>query len=96
MAVSVDTSVFGSVWWPVLLTIVVARTLYGAIWRLVFSPIAHIPGPKFAALTFWNEFYYDVVLGGQYTWKLEEYHERYGKERGPSKAMRLVCILLLN
>lgn len=52
--------------------------LYGAIWRLYLSPIAHIPGPRFAVLTFWNEFYYDVVLGGKYTWKLLEYHEKYG------------------
>ena len=53
-------------------------TLYGGIWRLCLSPIAHIPGPRFAALTFWNEFYYDVILGGKYTWKLLEYHEKYG------------------
>ncbi|KAG7008897.1 hypothetical protein G7Y79_00004g014810 [Physcia stellaris] len=55
-----------------------AYTLYGAIWRLYLSPVAHIPGPRFAALTFWNEFYYDVFLGGKYTWKLLEYHEKYG------------------
>ena len=56
-----------------------AYTLYGAIWRLYLSPVAHIPGPRFAALTFWNEFYYDVFLGGKYTWKLLEYHEKYGE-----------------
>ena len=59
----------------------VAYTLYGAIWRLFLSPIAHIPGPRFAALTFWNEFYYDVYLGGKYTWKLREYHETYGMRK---------------
>ena len=46
-------------------------TAYGAIWLLYLSPIAHIPGPRFAALTFWNEFYYDVYLGGKYTWKIQ-------------------------
>ncbi len=56
----------------------VAYTVYGAIWRLFMSPVAHVPGPRFAAMTFWNEFYYDVFLGGRYTWKLLEYHERYG------------------
>jgi len=50
----------------------VAYTVYGAIWRLFMS------GPRFAAMTFWIEFYYDVFLGGRYTWKLLEYHERYG------------------
>ncbi len=53
--------------------------IYGAIWRLYFSPIAHIPGPRFAALTFWNETYYDIVLGGKYTWKIVEYHKAYGE-----------------
>lgn len=57
-----------------------AYTLYGVIWRLFLSPIAHIPGPRFAALTFWNEFYYDVTLGGKYTWKLLEYHQQYGQD----------------
>ena len=66
-------------------TIVIALSIliccsiaYGAIYRLYFSPVAKFPGPSFAALTFWNEFYYDVVLGGKYTWKLLEYHEPYG------------------
>ncbi|KAL8719988.1 MAG: hypothetical protein Q9225_003080 [Loekoesia sp. 1 TL-2023] len=53
-------------------------SVYGAIWRLYLSPIAQFPGPRFAALTFWNEFYYDVWLGGKYTWKIAEYHEKYG------------------
>lgn len=55
-------------------------TLYGGIWRLYLSPVAHIPGPRFAVLTFWNEFYYDVFLGGKYTWKLLDYHKKYGME----------------
>ena len=55
-------------------------TVYGAIWRLYFSPIAHIPGPRLAALTFLNETYYDIVLGGKYTWKIAEYHKAYGEQ----------------
>ncbi|SMR47054.1 unnamed protein product [Zymoseptoria tritici ST99CH_1A5] len=49
-----------------------------AVYRLYFSPLAKIPGPKLAALTLWYEFYYDVVLKGQYTWKIGEMHEKYG------------------
>ena len=67
--------------WPILAVLcllIVAYTLYVAIYRLYLSPIAAFPGPRFAALTFWNEFYYDVVLGGKYTFKLAEYHDRYG------------------
>ncbi|KAF2712577.1 putative P450 monooxygenase, partial [Pleomassaria siparia CBS 279.74] len=51
---------------------------YKAVYRLLFNPIARFPGPRLAALTFWYEFYYDVVLQGRYTWKIVELHERYG------------------
>ncbi len=65
---------------PVTLAVLAfTYTVYGAIWRLRFSPIAKFPGPWLAALTFWNEFYYDVFLGGKYTFKIAEYHERYGE-----------------
>lgn len=46
--------------------------------RLWLSPIAHIPGPKLAALTQYYEFYYDIVLGGQYTFRILEMHKKYG------------------
>ncbi len=49
-----------------------------AVHRLWLSPIAHLPGPKLAALTQYYEFYYDIVLGGQYTFKILEMHKEYG------------------
>ncbi|KAL8793891.1 MAG: hypothetical protein Q9195_003510 [Heterodermia aff. obscurata] len=52
--------------------------IYLAITRLYSSPVAHIPGPRLAAFSFWYEFYYDVFLGGRYTWKIAELHEKYG------------------
>ena len=52
---------------------------FGSLWRLFLSPIAHIPGPKLAALTYWYEFYYDAFLPGQYIFKVKELHKRYGK-----------------
>ena len=51
----------------VSLLFVFLYVLYGAIWQMHFSPIAHIPGPRLAALTFWNEAYYHIALGGKYT-----------------------------
>ena len=60
------------------LALVGCYLLYGAIHRLHLSPVAKIPGPKLAALTFWYEFYYDVVKHGRYTWKIAELHEKYG------------------
>ncbi len=54
-------------------------TLYGVFWRLFLSPIAKFPGPKLAAVTFWYEFYHDVVRGGQYVYEIEKMHQQYGK-----------------
>lgn len=62
-------------------TAVVLLFLYivaGAIQRLYFSPLSHIPGPKLAALTWWYEFYYDVVQKGRFVFKIEELHKQYG------------------
>jgi len=53
-------------------------TLYGAIYRLYFSPIAKFPGPKLAALTLWYEFYFDVIRSGSYWLKIGEMHKKYG------------------
>ncbi|KAK7185562.1 hypothetical protein DPSP01_010758 [Paraphaeosphaeria sporulosa] len=46
--------------------------------RLYLSPVAHFPGPKLAAATYWYEFYYDIILGGKYIWKVQEMHREYG------------------
>lgn len=47
--------------------------------RLYFHSLAHIPGPKLAALTWWYEFYFDVIQPGQYVFKIQELHKQYGK-----------------
>ena len=48
------------------------------IYRLYFNPIAHIPGPKLAALTKLYQFYYDVLRGGEFSFKLQGLHAKYG------------------
>ena len=81
---------------PVVIALVIlvfSYTAYGAVYRLYFSPIAKFPGPKFAALTFWNEFYYDVVLGGRYTWVIPDYHKRFGQYSYPFTYVHLGLML---
>ena len=50
----------------------------GAIRRVYFSPLSKFPGSKFAALTLWNEFYWDIVKRGTFMWRIEEMHKKYG------------------
>ncbi|TVY82412.1 Cyrochrome P450 monooxygenase [Lachnellula suecica] len=61
----------------ILVLISLYLTIQG-IARLYFSPIAKFPGPKLAALTYWYEFYYNVVLRGKYFIKIQELHQQYG------------------
>jgi hypothetical protein len=49
-----------------------------AVRRLYLHPLAHIPGPKLAALTWWYEFYYDIIQPGQYVFHIQELHKQYG------------------
>lgn len=49
-----------------------------AVNRLYLSPIAKFPGPKAAALSRWYEFYYEVILKGQYSSRIDEMHRQYG------------------
>lgn len=37
--------------WAVFVGVCIAYVFYGACWRLYLSPIAHIPGPRLAAVT---------------------------------------------
>lgn len=67
---------------PSLIAIACAVVLYllvTIVYRLFLSPVARFPGPTLAALTFWYEFYYDVICAGRYTWKIQELHQQYGK-----------------
>ncbi|OBT64897.1 hypothetical protein VE03_06450 [Pseudogymnoascus sp. 23342-1-I1] len=61
-----------------VLIAMILYTIYGAIYRLFLSPLSKFPGPKIAALTSWYELYYDLILGGKYTFKLIELHKQYG------------------
>jgi cytochrome P450 len=49
------------------------------VYRVYFSPLASIPGPRLAAATSWYEFYFDCVLPGQYVFEIERMHKEYGR-----------------
>jgi hypothetical protein len=61
----------------------VAYLIALATYRLFLSPIAQFPGPTLAALSRWYEFYYEVILRGQFTFHLAELHEQYGRSTRP-------------
>ena len=63
----------------VLCLSVFAYSISVALHRSFYSPIANFPGPKLAALTFWYEFYHDVLRKGQYTNVIHRMHEKYGR-----------------
>jgi hypothetical protein len=54
-------------------------TAAGAVRRLYFHPLAHIPGPKLAAVTWWYEFYFDGIRQGRFVFKIQELHKQYGR-----------------
>lgn len=56
----------------------VAYVVVNIVWGLYFGPLANIPGPKWAALSLWHEFYFDVVRRGTFIWRIEEMHREYG------------------
>ncbi|GAW23198.1 hypothetical protein ANO14919_127490 [Xylariales sp. No.14919] len=60
---------------PVVLIIYLAGVVF---YRLTFHPLARFPGPKLAAITRWYEGYYDFILDGQYTFKINDLHKEYG------------------
>jgi hypothetical protein len=37
----------------IIAIVLIAYTIYGAIWRLYYSPLSQFPGPKLAAVTLW-------------------------------------------
>ena len=67
-----------------------AYVIFGVIYRLYFHPLSGFPGPKAAALTRWYEFYHDVIKPGQFIWKIESLHEKYGTLKEETKFIRLV------
>ena len=56
----------------------VVLVIYTVVTRLFLSPLAKVPGPKLAALTYLYEWYYDIVQQGRFPFKVRSLHEKYG------------------
>lgn len=56
----------------------VAYSMHNVISSLMLHPLANIPGPKYAAITGYYQFYYDVIRRGRFPWKLKLLHQKYG------------------
>ncbi|KAG4032396.1 hypothetical protein MFRU_007g02990 [Monilinia fructicola] len=65
-------------WLYILIGILVAHQLIISTYNLLFHPLRYVPGPQLAAATYFLEFWYDVVLFGRYTKRIEQMHEQYG------------------
>jgi cytochrome P450 len=48
------------------------------VYRLTLHPLAKFPGSKLAAISLWYEFYYDGIQRGQYIFRIQKMHEKYG------------------
>ncbi|KAJ5564000.1 benzoate 4-monooxygenase cytochrome P450 [Penicillium frequentans] len=57
---------------------IIVYLFFRSIKRLYFHPLSKIPGPKLAAISHIYEFYYDVIKGGTFLFKIEKMHEHYG------------------
>lgn len=66
---------------PTLVICVLVSVASLTVYRLFLSPLAVFPGPKLAAATSWYEFYWNIITPGQFTFHLQELHDRYGKNR---------------
>lgn len=67
------------------LSLFVIWILSVGIYRIFFSPISNVPGSKLAAATGWVETYHDVLRGGQFIFKIQEWHEKYGMFDAPDR-----------
>lgn len=66
----------------------VVGIVYTAIYRLYLHPLAKIPGPKLAALTFYYEIYYNLVKPGMFVWEIKRMHGVYGMRSLHNKPQR--------
>ncbi|KAM5386543.1 hypothetical protein ACJZ2D_000506 [Fusarium nematophilum] len=64
--------------WPVLLAAIwLLHTTTVAVYRLTWHPLASFPGPVLARASYMYEFWFEVILEGRYTRRIEKLHQKY-------------------
>lgn len=58
--------------------LITARVLYVVAYRLFFHPLARVPGPKLAALTFLYQTYFSFKDGSRFYKQVGLLHQKYG------------------
>ena len=63
-----------------LILLILVYHIAWIVYNLYFHALKRFPGPKFAAATYWYEFFRDFVTGhgGQYINEVERMHDEYG------------------
>ncbi|KAI0972013.1 cytochrome P450 [Xylaria arbuscula] len=71
---------YGSIFPAVSLLLMAYFTwgIYIGVYRVTSHPLSGIPGPRLAAISYWYEAYYEVVLGGHYFKRIKDMHREYG------------------
>jgi hypothetical protein len=57
---------------------IVAHRIYRIFYDLYLHPLAHIPGPRLAAITYLYQTYYSLVGGSRFFIQIGKLHEQYG------------------
>ena len=66
-----------------LVIYLVVHRIYRVFYDLKLHPLAHIPGPKLAAITYLYQTYYSLVGGSRFYIQIGKLHEKYGMSQIP-------------
>jgi hypothetical protein len=62
----------------VLVLYLILHRVYRVFYDLYLHPLAHVPGPKLAAITYLYQTYYSLVGGSRFFVQVGKLHEIYG------------------
>lgn len=79
-----------------LVVIAVLHRIYKVFYDLYLHPLARIPGPKLAAITYLYQTYYSLLIGGsRFYVKIGKLHDQYGRKVHRLKEQSCMLIFIL-